>query len=84
VTPHDLTPENGPGPETDGIAARLEAERPIPHPAFRGELRRRLLTTAPATAPSRIRLLITGYSTAGLALLTIAAVGLAGLGPFAA
>ena len=84
MTPDDLTPETRPSAETEEIAAWLEAERPIPHPAFRGELRRRLLTTAPATAPSRIRLLITGYSTAGLALLTIAAVGLAGLGPFAA
>ena len=83
MTPDDLTPEHGPGPETEGIAARLEAERPIPHPAFRGELRRQLIGAAPPTARRRVRFLITGYSAAGLALLTVAAVGLAGAGPFA-
>jgi hypothetical protein len=84
MTPDDLSPENAPGPETEGIAARLEAERPTPHPAFRGELRRRLLGAAPAAAPRRVRLLITGYSAAGLTLLTVAVIGLAGAGPFAA
>ena len=60
-------PANGPGPETNAIIARLEAERPIPHPAFRGELRRRLAATPrSASVPRRLRLLITGYAAGGL------------------
>jgi hypothetical protein len=83
MTPDHPGSENGPDSETGAIVARLEAERPIPRPAFRGELRRRLLSAPPTTAPRRMRLLITGYSAAGLSLLTVAAVGLVGAGPFA-
>jgi hypothetical protein len=81
-----MTPlENRPDHATDAIAARLEAERPVPRAAFRGELRRRLVASAGLNVtPARVRLLVTAYSTAGLALLTIAATGLTGVGPFAA
>jgi hypothetical protein len=73
-------------PTTDPITERLEAERPVPRAAFRGEARRALLAAArrrPA-APQRLRLMIAAYASSGLALLAIAAVGLAGAGPFAA
>lgn len=84
MKPGDLTPDNGHEPETEAIATRLHAERPIPHPGFRGELRRRLVAagTRP-TAPARLRLVITGYAASGLGLLGVAAIGLVGAGPFA-
>jgi hypothetical protein len=69
--------------------ARLEAERPVPAPTFRGNLRRRLegghsrsaaalsgWLSAPALAGS--------YLVAGAILLAVTAVGLAGIGPFSA
>lgn len=73
-------------PELSAMAERLERERPVPAPGFRGELRRRLVAAAErrGTTPERLRLWIAGYATSGTALLAIAAVGLAGIGPFAA
>jgi hypothetical protein len=71
--------------ELDPIVARLESERPVPRPAFRGELRRALLRNAeqrPA-APPRLRLMVAAFGSSGFALLAIAAVGLAGAGPLA-
>lgn len=67
-------------------AARLEAERPIPRPAFRGELGRRLLEELEPrrVPPGRLRVLITAYSGSGLCLLAVAALGVAGAGPLAA
>ena len=72
-------------PELSAVAARLENERPIPAPGFRGELRRRLVAAAErrGTTPERLRLWIAGYATSGTTLLAIAAVGVAGIGPFA-
>ena len=71
--------------EIDPIAERLERERLVPTDAFRGELRRHLAAEAGARprAPRRLRLLITAYAGRGVVLLAIAAVGLAGVGPFA-
>jgi hypothetical protein len=68
------------------LVERLEAERPVPDAAFRGELRRRLLGRAgdARPAPARLRLLITAYGGAGSLLLVLAAVGVAGVGPLAA
>jgi hypothetical protein len=71
---------------SEPIVARLEAERPVPRAAFRGDLRRSLLAGAerrPA-APQRLRLMISVYAGAGAALLAIAAVGLLGAGPLGA
>ena len=71
--------------EQHGLATRLEAERPVPRPAFRGDLRRALLGAAdrrPA-APARLRLMITAFAGSGTVLLAIATVGLAGVGPLA-
>ncbi|HET9676757.1 MAG TPA: hypothetical protein VFP21_04550 [Solirubrobacterales bacterium] len=65
------------------IEARLEAERPVPRAAFRGELRRALLAGASRRqlAPPGLRLMVAGLASSGAALLAIAAVGLAGIGP---
>ena len=81
------------------LAERLERERPLPAPGFRGELRRRLsarerpVAFAPrgsaagwtaAPGGARWRLAASAYAVAGLLCLAVAAAGLAGSGPFAA
>jgi hypothetical protein len=69
--------------EIDPIIARLEAERPHPHGVFLGASRRALVAKV-SDRPRRIRLLVAAYGTSGLALLLVCAIGLAGVGPFAA
>jgi hypothetical protein len=69
------------------IAARLESERPVPRPAFRGDLRRRLMIARPG--PGRLSrrgalALTAAYAGSGLTLLAIAALGVIGAGPLAA
>jgi hypothetical protein len=76
-----LPPEHD--PELEEVVRRLRAERPVPRPGFRGALRRRLSAGA-AAQTRRLRLVITAYATSGLGLLLVAAIGLAGAGPFAA
>ena len=74
------------------VERRLEASRPVPRAAFRGELRRHLLTqgrvpSTQAGVPSRprgLKLLITAYAGSGVVLIAIATIGVAGGGPFAA
>ena len=71
----------------DPIVERLERERPVPHPAFRGALRRHLLGEPRARQrllPARPRLLVGAYAGSGTLLMAIAAVGLLGVGPLAA
>jgi hypothetical protein len=63
-------------------ARLLERERPVPRPAFRGKLARRL--RARSTSSQRLRVLIGAYAGSGLALLAVVAVGVAGVGPLAA
>jgi len=63
---------------------RLEASRPVPRAAFRGELRRRLLQNRAPARPPRLRLMIAAYAGSGFALLAIAAIGVAGAGPLGA
>jgi hypothetical protein len=73
--------------ELDGMTElehRLEAERPVPSAAFRGELRRHLVQRARQSRPARLRLLIAAYGGAGATLLLVAAVGVTGIGPLAA
>jgi hypothetical protein len=85
---HDLDP-NLPAAERARLAVlaeRLERDRPVPRPSFRGDLRRHLLagprrSAAPA---ARFRLWAAGYTATGTLCLLLAAVGLAGVGPFAA
>jgi hypothetical protein len=78
-----MPPDQDPG--LRDMARRLTSERPIPHPAFRGRLRRDLLGTGDtSTRPRRVRGMIAAYSASGAVLLAVVAVGLAGLGPLAA
>lgn len=67
----------------DPIDERLRAERPVPAPGFRGELRRRLITAErrQSAPPRRLRLLVAAYAGSGALLFAIAAIGLAGAGP---
>lgn len=68
------------------LAARLEHERPVCAPGFRGELRRSLLGTAQSRSsrPERLRGLILAYAGSGAVMLLIAALGVGGIGPLAA
>lgn len=73
-----------PDPALDEVARRLEAERPVPRPGFRGDLRRRLVADSERPlALGRARRLVFAYSGSGFCLLAVAAVGLAGVGPLA-
>jgi hypothetical protein len=71
------------------LAMRLQTGRPPPGANFRGDLRRKLLGVSKGHQPKvlrstrTLRLLIVSYVSSGLVLLTIAAIGVAGAGPFA-
>jgi hypothetical protein len=79
----DLEP--GTPDELVELAERLERERPVPAAAFRGELRRRLLSGVDAgMRPARLRLLIAAYAGAGSLLLLAGAASVAGVGPLGA
>jgi hypothetical protein len=68
------------------LTERLERERPAPRPTFVGELLRHL-SDAPVAwreLPGSLRLRLAAYSGCGLLLLLAAALGVAGIGPFAA
>lgn len=73
-----------PDDEHPEVEAILVSEKPVPRAAFRGELRRALLSSPLASRPPRLRLLIGACATSGLALLLVAVVGVAGAGPLAA
>ncbi len=85
----DLPPDlEGPVAESlVAMAMRLQAQRPNPAPSFRGDLRRRLLGKRSGrrhvATPRGARALAFSYAASGLALLAVAAIGLAGTGPFA-
>jgi hypothetical protein len=72
--------------EHEGLIRRLERERPVPAPGFRGRLRRHLLGSAGErhVAPAGIRRLVFAYAGSGTALLLVALLGVAGAGPLAA
>lgn len=84
----DLPPDLDPA-TADSLTAtamRLQAQRPNPAPTFRGDLRRRLLGKPSGrrhVATRRgARALALSYAASGLILLAVAAIGLAGAGPF--
>ena len=66
------------------IAARLAEERPVPAAGLRSAIRARLLGVSGHQSGSGVRALILAYGSTGAFLLALAAVGLAGIGPFAA
>jgi hypothetical protein len=70
------------------VADRLERDRPVPRAAFRGDLRRLLVKGGDrarrAARANRWRVLVATYSGLGALLLAVAAIGLAGAGPFGA
>jgi hypothetical protein len=86
MTPSDPNPERDRDAATERLAARLESERPVPRAGFRADLRRQLLT--PATRRDEtlraVRLRVAAYAASGFVLLGVAAIGVAGAGPFAA
>jgi hypothetical protein len=71
------------------MSERLVQGRPVPSAAFRGALRARLsprrgvLAGERWSAVGRWRVLAATYSGLGVLLLAVAAIGLAGAGPFA-
>jgi hypothetical protein len=67
------------------VAALLASDRPVPSAGFRGRLRRDLVAGAPKPfwRPRRLKLTIGAYAASGLVLLLLAAIGVAGAGPFA-
>jgi hypothetical protein len=72
-------------PPEDEVADRLSRERPVPQPAFRGDLRRRLtdLRSAGVGRPRHLKLLIAANASGGALLLVVALIGVLGSGPFA-
>jgi hypothetical protein len=92
-----MTPEQTP-PDDDVLreveeaeaatAAILRSKRPVPAPAFRGNLRRSLAESQPGgaglTVKASVGTQIVGLLGAGALLLLVAAIGLAGIGPFGA
>ena len=80
---HDDFEAGIPADEREGLerlASRLVGERPVPHPSFRGDLRRRIVR-APQTR--RLRLRVLAYVVSGAALLAIATLGVNDVGPLA-
>lgn len=68
-------------PELRELGTRLQRERPLPQPAFRGDLGRRL-NSRRTTAPRYLRQLVAGQLAAGGLLLAVAAAGVLGqVGP---
>jgi hypothetical protein len=72
------------------LIGRLESDRPLPSPTFRGQLRRRLLGSADkprrqavGSTAAGFRLWAAGYTAVGTLCLAVAAIGLIGIGPFA-
>ena len=66
------------------LAARLTEQRPVPSPGLRSRARSGLLGGGRGVPRSRVAAVVFGYAASGALLLAIAAVGLVGIGPFAA
>lgn len=67
------------------LALRLREDRPLPAASFRGNLLRGLKHRGQRTsAPVTFRRLVVAYTSSGSLLLAVAAIGVAGAGPFAA
>ncbi len=85
----DLPPdlEHSESEQLVAIGMLLRDQLPAPAPSFRGDLRRKLVDAESRRdkliAPRLARVLASCYVGSGLLLLAVAAVGLAGAGPFA-
>jgi hypothetical protein len=67
------------------IEQLLTAERPAPRAAYRGVLRRHLLAIGtPPSRPGNLWRLVLGFACAGVVLLVIGLLSIAGLGPLGA
>jgi len=90
ATPRDFEQDLEPELESQereallALATHLTEDRPVPRAGLRSEIRSQLLGDDAPLRRSRIAALIFGYATSGALLLAIAAVGLVGVGPFAA
>jgi ferric-dicitrate binding protein FerR (iron transport regulator) len=69
--------------ELERIARMLESARPLPRPAFRGELARHLAAAPAAPASRRLRARVLSLGAAGVLLLAVAGLGVAHRGPLA-
>lgn len=80
--PDDFEPGIEPAEQAAFLALgeRLVANRPLPSPAFRGELQRKLHKQR---APRGLRLRAVSCLVSGVALLLVAALGVADSGPLA-
>lgn len=69
----------------DDLEHLLAAQRPVPQPAFRGELRRRLVRSPNATRsrPAHLWARVAALGGSGGVLLLVGVLGLGGSGPFA-
>ena len=82
----DLSDFIGEQPDADELretARMLQAARPLPSPAFRGELRRRLEATGALRPARRLHAKALSFGVAGVLLLALAGAGVAGSGPLA-
>ena len=84
TSPADFSDDLGPGSEEDliALARRLDDARPVPRPAFRGDLGRHLAARSRRRfGPVALPVLIAGNALAGAVLLCVGAIGAAGVGP---
>jgi len=82
--PHDIRSDLEPGIDEDLIllADRLRDARPLPRPAFRGDLGRHLAARRrPRLGAGHLRTVIAAYGLAGTVVLCLAAISAAGVGP---
>jgi hypothetical protein len=80
----DLRGDLEPGTEDELVvlADRLRRTRPVPRPAFRGDLARRLETLhGPRLNMVRVRLMVAAYTVTGTLLIGLGALGAARVGP---
>ena len=79
----DILGEQPDADELRETARMLQEARPLPSPAFRGDLARLMRATPLPGAMSRWRLKALSLAAAGVLLLGIVGVGVAGSGPLA-
>ena len=71
----------------DATADELQGARAVPRPAFRAELRARLAELDQKGSfgwrPRNLKATVGGFAVSGIALMVVAAIGVAGSGPLA-